>query len=428
MNSSSSRMSRGVVLVAWALVGLWGLWWVASIRDDRLILGERTWMPVLPFLAGDFLVHVDHVTRCFVSGENPYLKSSDWVCLTFPYPPMLMRLFSWVALVRPMFAGWIWQGALAAIFTAGAAGAYRARKALRLSEAPFPVILAAVLYATPVLFAMERGQVDPIAIPAYLTAAWLLRRRTNVAELTAGGLLGVVAWVKYYPGLALLGLASYGRTRAVVAFVVVAGLIGVYDRANVARAIANGRSVAKENARYHPIHPVQHGVSEVWPSLTLVRGVRLLRKIRGPLAAGLLIGPVVAGVCLRLWQTRRRAGPALLFPTFLWFCAAATFAMPYSNDYNVVALPLAALCVWDRRDPVGVHMVMGLLMLWWQPIALSIGGDVLFVAKLAGLYAVGVSLVARAREASAAEPPSERHWHVHATRRAADRAALTHTP
>ena len=50
---------------------------------------------------------------------------------------------------------------------------------------------------------------------------------------------------------------------------------------------------------------------------------------------------------------------------------------------------------------------MGFLLLWWQPILLPIGPSLVFVFKLCGVGATSVSLVARARELSAAARNAE---------------------
>jgi hypothetical protein len=76
---------RALVLVGAAvLIACWLAWWVQSLRQDLLALGAPTWVPTLPFLAGDFRVHIDHVTRLYTSGVNPYLQAGDWVCAGFP--------------------------------------------------------------------------------------------------------------------------------------------------------------------------------------------------------------------------------------------------------------------------------------------------------------------------------------------------------
>ena len=90
----------------------------------------------------------------------------------------------------------------------------------------------------------------------------------------------------------------------------------------------------------------------------------------------------------------------ILYPYFTWLMAAATFFPPVSNDYNLFYLPLAALAVWDRRDAVVVHLLLALLLLWWQPLLLPIGAGLLMFFKLAGVAGVGLSLLARVRELS----------------------------
>jgi hypothetical protein len=82
-----------------------------------------------------------------------------------------------------------------------------------------------------------------------------------------------------------------------------------------------------------------------------------------------------------------------------WFGGApalACFVPRAANDYSLVFLPMAALAVWDRHDPLFVHVGLAALLLWWQPFALPIDGGVLLVIKVAGLAVAGVSLAERA--------------------------------
>jgi hypothetical protein len=87
----------------------------------------------------------------------------------------------------------------------------------------------------------------------------------------------------------------------------------------------------------------------------------------------------------------------LVFPYLTWLVAAATYLPVVSHDYNLIFLPVAALALWDRRDPVWVHFLMALLLLWWQPFHLPVSGKLLFLFKMGGLLAVAVSLVRRAQ-------------------------------
>jgi hypothetical protein len=383
-----------------ALLVLWAVWWVASLARGHLIAGDVTWVSPLPEIAADFRFSIDHVARVRSQGRNPYLESADIFCALSPYPPMLYRLVGWVTLLDPATAVWVWSATLAAVLVAGATAARSGRRALRLTVPTWPVMVVAVVFSTPALLALERGQCDPFVIAALLAAAWLLNGRGLTAEVVAGGLLGVVAWVKYYPGVALVGLLALRRGRGALAFVLVAGLIGLVDRDDVRRSIANGATLARANRVEYVAFcfPTKHAIAESWRPLWTATPLRTLRRVPGPVAAALCLVPAVALVSLRV---ARAADPGpLVVPYLLWLTAAATFGMPYAIDYNLVALPLAALCVWDRRDPTAVHVALGLLLLWWQPIALPIDGRLLFLFKLAGLYAVGASLARKARAAA----------------------------
>jgi hypothetical protein len=386
-----------------ALLVLWGAWWVESVRRDRLKHARATWVPALPFLAGDFKVHIDHVARVYATGVNPYRinLSDDPTCARFPYPPMVPRVFAWVSLVSTPTAVKVWLGALAGCLAVGAVAARRTRRSLGLTPVPLAALAVVLAYSTPALFAMERGQSDPMVVPALAAAAWLLGRRSAGAEVAAGILLGATAWLKYYPGLAVLGLIPLRRWRGLAAALAVGLLVGVVDRPEVLQAIANGRYQAR--VAEHPlghIPAMAHSLVSNWRSFWLVRRVYPLSAVPGAVAAAALLLPAAAVVGTGVARARDPRVLALAFPLFAWLTAAATYAMPYSNDYNLVPLPVAALAVWDRRDRVWVHMAMGLLVLWWQPLMLTAGGGLLLIAKTAGLLAVGASLRARARAVS----------------------------
>ena len=401
--TSEGRRNRGTVVLRVLALGsivIWVVWWVQSIRQDSLIYGEHTWVLPLKFLAGDFKVHIDHVARIQATGVNPYFVNDDPICATFPYPPMIPRLFAWVTWFSPARAAAIWQGAVTLFLGIAAFTAWRARGEMGLWPVPLAVIMAALLYSTPALMAMERGQCDPLVIPAILVVSRLARGGGTRKQLAAGGLLGVTAWLKYYPGLAVFGLLALRRWKAAAAFVVVAGLIGVFDRAEVRRSIENGKSFAAEASKVPFVSPVTHSIASNWKAIPIVRHFRPLRKIPPMVAAAVLLLPVTAVVSRKIARSRNHA--PLLAPYLLWLSAVATFGMPYAIDYNLVSLPLVALCVWDRRDPVIVHVTMGMLLLWWQPIAINVGGEILLVAKLAALYATGYCLTCRAAEASQA--------------------------
>lgn len=402
--------SRGrllLALVCLALLIVWGRWWIRSYKHDRLLRGQWTWVPALPFLAGDFKVHIDHTARRMVAGHDPYDKGHDWVCALFPYPPMVPRLFAWVAPISTEAAIGVWLAALALIFAGTSWLVARWRGALNLAPMPPLLIAVAVLYSTPVLFAMERGQSDPLVLPLLALSIWLLgdarSSRSRWLDALAGALLAVAAWLKYYPGLMLLGLIPFRRWTPLAAGLLVAAAIAGIDHGGVAQSVENGLALAALGERTDDAcHATQHSISKSWAHVCRVLRLKPMADVPGSVATALVLGPMLAVVSLAVGRVAEPWRSRLMPAYALWVIAAGTFALPYSNDYNLVFLPLAALATWDRRDRVFVHMMMGLLLLWWQPLRLPVDGTVIFLTKLAGLWAVGASLTSRAREAEAA--------------------------
>lgn len=399
--AASGLRQRCLSALALVALALWVAWWVASVVRGSLILGQYTNLLPMPWLASDFVSNIDHVARVKAAGINPYLHPPDLFCALFPYPPTVLRLFGWVNLASPPSAVKIWLSVLAAVVVSSGYGAWRRRRSLGVSPVPSALAVAVVAYSAPATSALERGQLDPLLAPVLAAAAWLLGGGGVGRELAAGALLGAAAWVKYYPGAILFGLLALRRWRGAAAFLIVAGAIGLIDRVEVARSIENGRALAKtrQGARI-PVHALSHSITGEWSSLDVVTRLPPLRRIPGPVAAFVLIGPAIALVARRV--SRAGGDRRLTAPFFFWLTAAATFAMPYSNDYNLMPLVLAAVAVWDRRDPPWVHVVLASLLVCWQPLALPISGQFIFAVKLAALYAVGASLSSRCEFAPSA--------------------------
>lgn len=416
---SDHRIVRvAATLAAIALLSLWAGWWVKSLQQDRLSSGRLLWIPTLPFIAGDFAVHIDHTARTLASGGDVYQRPDDWVCAMFPYPPMIPRLFAWVSMMSPSAALATWMAALTLIFVGSSWAIGRTRAALGLAGIPAVWVLVAILYSTPVLFAMERGQCDPLILPGLGLSAWLMRRRSAWADPMAGALLGLTAWIKYYPGLAVVALLALRRWRALASFVLIVGGIGWIDLDGIQRSIANGAGIAEANASPGALlHPVQHSVSQFWPSFCEVVSWTQLADLPGMVLVAAMLLPAILVVGQRLDRLRRLGGDPgpLLWPTMLWLTATATFALPYSNDYNLFFLPLAILAVWGRRDPVIIPMAFGLLVLWWQPFELAVSSHILFAAKFLSLQAAAICLVLRIGEVTPDAPaymlPSRPHFH-----------------
>ena len=101
------------------------------------------------------------------------------------------------------------------------------------------------------------------------------------ARTRGRGIARVAAWLKYYPGLTLVGLLALRRWRSAAAFVVVAALIGVIDRAEVKRSVENGLTLmrSKTKAEAMHCHASTHSLVAHWRAIRAVRQVRWLRKI-----------------------------------------------------------------------------------------------------------------------------------------------------
>ncbi len=392
--------SRASALLALVLIGFWMYALVRSVVDNHLYLGPWTWTFANPTLSDDFHYHIDHTARVLAAGRS-IESETDIFCRLFPYPLMIPRLFCWVAWMSPRTAIAVWTGALAAIFLGSTWAVFRSRQRLQLTRVSPLWLLVLVLYATPVLSAIERGQCDPLTILFLIGASALLRsrRRPGLSETGAGGLLGLAAWIKFYPGLVVVALFSMRKWRALTAFLVVAGSIGIMDFHSTLRAIANGRQIASTNTQSMMwLSPIQHSIGTYWPRLwenTVLNG---LCSLPGPAVSVLLLGPIVALVGWRVWRVNVQHVSNLSLPLLLWIVAAGTFALPYSNDYNLIFLPLAILAVYDRRDPLWIALSLGLVAVYWQPIASMIDPRVLFLGKLFALYGAGWSLRCRADE------------------------------
>jgi hypothetical protein len=239
-----------------------------------------------------------------------------------------------------------------------------------------------------------------------IVASWLLVRQGGVAQIASGVLLGASSWLKYYPGLTFVALVALRRPKALLAFVVVAAVIGWVDFDGFQQSIKNGAMAQAVMADKVPhVHEIKHSIVENWKSMKFVRRVHLLREIPGSVAAAALLLPAIVLVSRRI--SRVPDPRPLIFPYLLWLTAAATFGMPYANDYNLVPLLLAMLAVWDVGDSWRLQVLLGLSMLWFQPFWLPLGGQILMVLKLLALYGVCWSLANRAAGSNSAAPLGE---------------------
>jgi glycosyl transferase family 87 len=392
-----SAKSRGWLwFLGLALLGCWLAWWGISLYRNRLLFSEALWPFSFPYLGHD-LKYNYAAANVWMDGGNPYAPLVEHHGRIFGYPPSMLWFFTWCRFVNFQAATWIWFAALLGVTFAACLACRRWRERTLQQAIPWPLALAALLFSTPMLFAFERGQCDHLVLALLLGGLAALRDDNPWRQRLAGVLFAFAASIKLYPGLFIVGLVTLRRWQASAAFLLTGILL----------VLTNGDAIRKSHdrlqeisARYTDNPGVQlsfknHSLTGTWRFLFQETPLASsLGRIPGAWAAGILLASLVGAVSWRLWRTRRRAEMAL--PYFLWLMTAATFFPPIAFDYNLIFLPLVILAVWDRRDPVPVHLAIGLCFLSLQPFWLQLGGRVLLCGKLAGLFATGWCVVRRA--------------------------------
>ena len=246
------------------------------------------------------------------------------------------------------------------------------------------------------------GELRPVDRTLDTLRLVLFRRKSPWAEFAAGALLAIAPWIKVYPGLLGVGLVGLRRWHGLAGFILAALLFGLVDFQEVQRFARNcgqymhNSSLMEQGSPPAPAHPWCHSLPENWHNLWQRTPPPLawLAHIEGHVATALLLVPLLTWTTFHVYRSRRRE--ELTYPFLIWVTALACFVPRAANDYSLVFLPLAALAVWDRHDPLLVHVGLAALLLWWQPFALPIDGNLLLIIKVAGLAMVGVSLAERA--------------------------------
>lgn len=404
MPSATPRLNELARKAGSALLAAWVVWWAESLWRLSLRGASYTWDRV-PFFGADFTTETDHAARLWLSGVDPYV-SREWL---FHYPPLVIRLFSWVTFFDSETALRIWIVALIAVLVLGALRALRVREKLGVESVPVGLALTLVLFSSPVIFALERSNFDLITLAAVLVACSLFERESRHAELLAGCILAVGPWVKLYPGAMLLGLVALRRWRALAGFVVAGVAIGLAAPAETVRSFES-LAVAVERIKTlcaldaaHPwetYHPWTHSLSVAWIKATQSAAstplAPFLAKVPPELAALALISLPALWVSGRVYKSDNRG--ALSYPLLAWLNALGSCIGVIANDYSLVFLPMAALAVCSGKDSRAGKAALLASAIAFQPFGLNVSGGWMLIAKLLALGAVGSSLVRRAAE------------------------------
>jgi hypothetical protein len=431
-----------------SLLGAWLVLFALSLTESQGLLGPtgkpvetlfpwfvlrgHVWFPAWSFHSMDFL-HVFASVQTWVRGGDPYAAIlGDPIAGNYSWPPIVLPLFAWCRFF-PFYpvhvSGWVrpilfvapaavatYTLVLGAIAIGAGFAANRQREQLGLAPLPWALVCGLFVWSTPVLFAMERGNLDLLVLLAVLTAAACLRRRTLAGDLAAGALLAVGTWIKLYPALLLFGLLFLRRWRTLVAYLGAVLLIPLVQLHAVFRWLEeNGILGALTGigpkvgigAAVGPINVYSHPLFNLWIGAWAGGPLAVLERVPARLVALGFVVPAILFVGRRVGRSVHR--DALTLPLLLWVVAVATFVPNVSFDYNLAPLPLAVLCLADRRDRWELAL-LALLLPWWQPFDLRTGPTSAFcwdialsVGKVGGVAAVGALLVRRA--AYPAPPP-----------------------
>jgi len=404
----STRRQRLGLLAGLVLLGLWALWWAKTLDRGEFVHRDWVWFDAIPgHIAIDFEGGALRPVRTWLSGTNPYTtRERDFI-----YPPAVLPTFAWTAALEYPTAKRIWIFALIGIALLAGWRCAESRRRLGLTAIPITLVWAAILFSTPVMYAFERGNIDLSVVLLLLVALRMMRGGSWVGDAAAGALLAYAAALKIYPGLLVVGLVALRRWRVLAGFVLAGAAVGAAYlpvlqawRENMEGCLIYARSeLPSERLWPHNIHSLTNSWRVLWSKSS----PDLLARVPGFLVSAVVLGLPLLWVSTQFARCPRR--DRLAYPFLLWLLATATFVPEHSIDYNLFYLPLAALALWDRRDPPIVHLLMGWLILWWQPFRLPMDGRLLFLFKLAGLLATGVILRNRIREQSRVGSIPESH-------------------
>ncbi len=415
--------SRWFVLsaVGVLLLALWAYHWLASWKQNHLKHSPQPWLARYEFFGVDFQ-HNYFAARYWLNGGNPFREPfGDPVppphTRKLVYPPIVIPVFAWCGLIDdPRAATGVWMLALVAFATAGGVAAWKARRRLGLSDVPLALALAVVLVNAPFAYALERGNYDLLIVPLALAAVWGLNKRQLAGDVLAGACLALAVGLKAYPGVLAAGLIPLRRWRALACTLAFGAAFVAYRFDDLKVAAENLQELADDHdpekafatAIPNPEHrqPLQntHSITASWYTTWAHTKLAALARIPSAVASGLICCSMLVWIAVLVYRCPNPT-PALV-PLFLWAVALGTFVPKVANDYSLVFLPMAAVAVWDRRDPPAVHAVLGFALVVLQPVAFQISPTVQFGAKVAAVLAVGWCLAARLTALAAQPAPA----------------------
>jgi len=390
------------------------MWWILSLNQKDLLFVKHLWFGEYPAFGKDFLVYVDHPSRMWVAGEDPYASKEIFVlppantdvdndyyskAQLYAYTPVVLRLFSWTSLISSQTALNIYRVMMTVFVLLSAWMSWKARLDLNINKIPLLFIIVLMLFSYPIVFAMERGNFDLVVIPFLLLSIWLFQKDRKSLDILSGIVLSVIPWLKVYPGLLVLGLIALKKWRVFTTFILSSLFIGIAYFQETLKFIDNTRShinymiLLSNMGPDDRIWPWQHSLTECWSRLW---GNTLLKNVPGFIATAIILGLLFIWVGYEIYRCPKRK--LLAYPYLCWVLGLATFIPQISNDYNLFFLPMTALAVWNVRDSLIMQISLAPFLLWWQPFFLPIDGRILLLFKLLALFVLAAIIVKRSRE------------------------------
>ena len=390
MSSKQLAPIIGIVLLA-----ILGRTWIVSFEEGRFV-GFNTSFPRIDSLGYD-LYRNFHANEQAANGLDPYDHVNDVAGVEkYNHPPIVLLVFFWTRWFTFRTGTIVWTIALAAMAGFCVWRSWVARVHLFLPQPSFLLVLAAFLWSTPVLFAMDRGNWDFLAATLVLFAIAVARRSSLIADVLAGACFALAAWIKIYPGILLLGLVILRRWRLAGCTLVVAALIGLADFEGIRDFTRNMQDTIPLHSPTLEDLAYQHSLSASWGIFWSSSSLVSLARIPGTIAAYFIVAPLI--IWVSYWARRCADAPSIVCPLFLWLMAAACFLLPIAYDYKLIYLLLLLLVTWNRNDPLILRGMAALLLIYAQPFNIGLGTRLIFLLKLSGFFGATVLLVYRIKE------------------------------
>jgi hypothetical protein len=394
--TGSDRIRRCVAVYLTALVVFWTLAIVGQLVRAHWLGHEFAWKSLLLKNAkdafGDFTIF-DPVTERFSRepGGPPLVYPAPMVCGYL----LFTRFFT-----RPLA---VYEGVIAGIaLTAALTFAYFLGRGTRQRWLLALAVGVSLLLSLPLMFAMERANMEPIVwlVQILAVAAFVMRR-----NMTAGLLMALAASMKLYPALLLLLLLSrkkYKELAVSIAALVPITLVALWIVGPSVRQanadIAAGMAILAKADVFQMLMPdlgFDHSLFSFVKQAIRIRFPGDFARIQAAVAWAAIPYALAAGMAFAaLYWFRIRKLPML--NQLVALCILSTLLPPIALEYTLIQvyIPWAVFLMFLVRDRVSIPFpaaagILGCFAFVFAPAAylsgtyVGFGGQVKACAMLA---------------------------------------------